>query len=286
MEMTSGSPDIKVGVIDGPVALNHPDLAGRTIQQVRSKIPGSCRSASSSACGHGTFVLGMLAGKRDSVAPAICPDCTFLLRPIFSEALECPNGVVPSTSSEELATAIIDSVNAGAHVLNLSVNITQSSTRSDMRLIEALDFAGRRGTIVVAAAANEGISPTSALTRHAWVLPVIAADYAGRPLHNSQLSTMTGKRGIAAPGQEIRSLGANGTALTISGTSAATAFVSGVVALLRSQVPTATAAEVKFAVTRRTSGHRASLVPPMLDAWSAYQTLSGRHVRANDHHLI
>jgi hypothetical protein len=34
---------------------------------------------------HGTFVTGMLFARRNSVAPAICPNCTLILRPIFVE---------------------------------------------------------------------------------------------------------------------------------------------------------------------------------------------------------
>ena len=41
---------------------------------------------SSAACVHGTFVAGILSAKRGSAAPAVCPDCTLLVNPVFSEA--------------------------------------------------------------------------------------------------------------------------------------------------------------------------------------------------------
>ena len=83
MDRTSGRAAIKVGLIDGPVFLTHPDLAQKNIQEVPGKLRGTCSRVQSAACLHGTFVAGMLCARRGSVAPAICPGCTLLVRPIF-----------------------------------------------------------------------------------------------------------------------------------------------------------------------------------------------------------
>src|ERR1700693_3994641 len=106
LKKTSGKPEIAIGLIDGPVALDHPDLAGQRIHQIAETVPSACANRESTACAHGTFVAGMLAAKRGSVAPAICPGCTLLLRPIFSEA-QPRDGVIPTATPEELAAAIV-----------------------------------------------------------------------------------------------------------------------------------------------------------------------------------
>jgi hypothetical protein len=64
MERTAGSPDIVVGTIDGPVWLEHPAFLGQSIQEIDDGSSAACQSLSSSACIHGTFVMGMLAAKR------------------------------------------------------------------------------------------------------------------------------------------------------------------------------------------------------------------------------
>jgi subtilisin family serine protease len=271
LEKSSGRPEITVGLIDGPVALDHPDFAGQRIREITGS--AACTNRDSAACAHGTFVAGMLAAKRGSLAPAICPGCTFLLRPIFSEARP-RHGDMPTATPGELASAIIDSVQAGARVLNLSVNLTGSSGGGESHLVEALNFAASRGVIPVVAAPNQGAEATSMLTRHAWALPVVACDRMGRPLQGSNLSAPVGRRGISAPGKEITSLGTNGNPLTISGTSAATAFVTGTIALLWSELPAVRAADMRYAVTNH-SQRRAGLVPPMLNAWSTYRALTG-----------
>jgi hypothetical protein len=49
--------------------------------------------------------------------------------------------------------------------------------------------------------------------------------------------------------------------------------VTGAIALLQSIFPNATAAQVKIAVTRADVQRRPTVVPPLLDAWAAYQTI-------------
>ena len=119
---------------------------------------------------HGTFVAGILSARRDSSAPAICPACSLLVRPIFSEAAGLGN-IVPSASPQDLAEAIIDTVNAGARVINLSSALAQSSSKGENKLEEALNYAAHYGAIIVAAAGNQGTVGSSAITRHPWVIP-------------------------------------------------------------------------------------------------------------------
>jgi len=278
MERTTGCPDITIALIDGPVAFEHPDLASQQIREITASRPAACANRDSAACNHGTFMAGMLAGKRGSVSPAICPGCTFLSRPIFPET-PVRNGERPSATPEELAAAIVDSVRGGARILNLGVNLTQPSRRGDASLTEALSFASSRGSIPVSAAANQGMEADSVLTRHPWVLPVVASDNGGRPIQESQLSTMVGRHGVSAPGEGITSLGANGKPLTMTGTSAATGFVTGAMALLWSELPTLRASDLRFALMNPFLQRRASVVPPMLNAWAAYQALSGMYVQ-------
>jgi subtilisin family serine protease len=238
MERTSGRREVTIGLIDGPVALDHPELAGVNIREVAGRLPGRCARRDNPACLHGTFVAGILGARRGAVAPAICPGCTLWVRPIFAEAT--PAGApMPSATPAELAGAILECVGAGARVLNLSVALVQPSSRGERALEEALDYAARRGTVVVVAAGNQGAVGSSSLTRCPWVLPVAACDRRGRPLGQSNLGSSIGRRGLSAPGEGITSLGAGGGLLTLGGTSAAASFVTGAAALLWSEFPTA-----------------------------------------------
>jgi subtilisin family serine protease len=208
------------------------------------------------------------------MAPAICPDCTLLVRPIFGEAIAANSGA-PSATPEELGAAIIECVEAGAHVLNLSLALARPSTKREHALEEALGHAMRRGVIVVAAAGNQGTIGSSAITRHPWVIPVVACDLRGRPLGVSNLAGSIGRRGLGAPGDRITSLGPDGEVRTFSGTSFAVPFVTGAVALLWSAFPSSPAAKVRAAVTQSHRGRRTSVAPPLLDALAAYRAMAG-----------
>lgn len=273
MERTSGRPEVAVGLIDGPVLAGHPDLAGASRRVLPGKDGAACAQAASAACLHGTFVAGILFGRRGSKAPSICPGCTLLSRPIFAEA-GGKGGAMPSATPEELARAILDCLAAGARVLNVSASITQSGLKSEQSLENALNEAARRGVIVVVAAGNEGTLGSTALTRHLWVVPVVACDPSGRPMVQSNIGGSIGRRGLGAPGQGITSLGAAESPLTLTGTSAAAPFVTGGVALLWSEFPDASAVEMRLAITQPDFGRRTTVVPPLFDAGMAYEWLA------------
>jgi subtilisin family serine protease len=273
MNITVGRPEIAIGLIDGPVFLSHPDLTVGRIQEVPGKLRGTCARADSAACLHGTFVAGILCAQRGSVAPAICPDCTLLVRPIYSET-DPAVGEMPSSTSDELAEAIADCINAGARVLNLSSTLTKSSSAGSRNITQTLDYAMSRGVITVAAAGNQGLVGNSVITRHPAVIPVTASDLRGRPLSASNIGRTIGRKGLMAPGTGITSLGTDGRPQTFGGTSAAAPFVTGTIALLWSEFPRVNVTHMTLAVLQGWSKQRRSIVPPLLDASAAYQTLS------------
>ena len=214
-------------------------------------------------CMHGTFIAGILSGKRNSPAPAICPDCTFLIRPIFAETTSGREHM-PSATPLELAAAIVDCIDAGAQVINLSLALAHPSSKGEQALEQALNHAMRRGTIVVVAAGNQSTLGSSTITRHPWVIPVVACDLKGRPMNESNLGSSIGRRGLSAPGDSVTSLGSEGQFLTLGGTSVAVPFVTGTAALVWSEFPRATGPQVKRAITNTTTTlRRISVVPPL-----------------------
>ena len=276
MQYSQGRPEIAVALIDGAVALNHPDLKGADIRELPGNLRGTCVRTDTAACTHATLVAGVLVARRGSVAPAICPRCTLLLRPIFAEIAD-GNGQMPGATAGELAEAIIDSVDSGAAVINLSSALVQPSPKGESKLQEALNYAAHHAAIIVAAAGNQGSVGGSAITRHPWVIPVAACDGQGRPLNESNLGSSIGRRGLSAPGKGITILGTDGKPQTFGGTSAAAPFVTGAIALLLSEFPGAAPAQIKLAATEAVATKRGTITPPLLDAWAAYQVMTLAH---------
>jgi len=272
LQRTRGSPQVTIGLIDGPVRSDHPDLAHARIRPVSDAAGAACSRAGSEACRHGTFVCGILCAERGSVAPAICPECTVLVRPVFAEAP--PGGETsPTTTPGELAAAILECIGAGARIINLSLALARPTPNGEPALSEALNLAARRDVIVVAAAGNQGMVGSSTPTRHPWVIPVAGCDLQGRPAGHTNLGGSLGRRGLRAPAEGVTSLGSDGRPATFGGTSVAAPFVTGTIALLWSEFPDATAAAIKTAVAPGTAAGRTSVVPPLLDAWRAFNVL-------------
>lgn len=275
MALTRGRTDLVIGLLDGPVALDHPNLSTDGVRMVDG-IPGACRHPRSASCRHGTFVAGILAARRGTRAPAIAPDCSLLVRPIFSEtSLEA----APIASPGELAAAILDCVDGGARILNISAALSGEGGDDGNELEEALQYTVRREVLVIAAAGNQGGLAGSVITRHPWVIPVVAYDRKSRPLTQSNLGRSIGRRGLGAPAEAMTSLAPEGEPTASTGSSFAAPLVSGAAALLWSVVPDARAVDVKHALLSSSPGQRGTVAPPLLNAWRAYAMLSGSRAR-------
>jgi major intracellular serine protease len=104
------------------------------------------------------------------------------------------------------------------------------SPRPDPNLLAAIKRATNKGVFVIAAAGNSG-RPLSVDYPARWreTIAVAAIDRNGRL---TRFSSRGPEVDIAAPGQDVLSTYAGGSYAKLSGTSMATPFVTGVVALL------------------------------------------------------
>jgi subtilisin family serine protease len=275
LQLTRGAAGIGIGLVDGPVLSSHPDLADANLR-FTGPLPGTSTAPGGKASEHATFLAGVLVGRRESAAPALCPDCTLVVRPIFRDGTDSTE--IPQSTPAEIGRAIADCVDAGARVINISAAVGRPTVRAEQELRHALDWAAHRGAIVVAAAGNQGELGSSELTRHPGVIPVVAYDRAGRLLSDSNFAGSAGRRGVGAPGDAVTSLGTAGAPISLGGTSVAAALVSGTIALLWSLVPGAHAGLVRSAVVG--PGSRRAVVPPLLDARASYERLRPGHPAA------
>lgn len=108
MALTIGRPEVRIA-LNGPVATSHPGLSETRIENASPGSWASCTRIASAACRHGTLVAGMLCGRRDSAAPSICPGCTLLVRPVFSEQ-DAEQGQMAGATCDELSRAILESI--------------------------------------------------------------------------------------------------------------------------------------------------------------------------------
>jgi subtilisin family serine protease len=277
MSITTGKPEIVIGIIDGPVDTSHPDLKEAKIRKLQtiSSSPGPvCSTINNGACFHGTFVAGILCARRGSAAPGISPGCTMIIQPIFSEKKNRPE-VAP----RELAAAIVDVVKAGARVINLSIGLSTTSMQEHRELKESFNYAFNKGVLLAAASGNHGRIGHIPLFNHPWVIPVASCDSRGYLDTGSNIGPSVGKWGLMAPGIGITSTSPGGGYEKMNGTSTAVPFVTGAIALLWSLFPGAAVGDVKRAILLHTTPGktRSSIVPPLLDVEASMHLLRSKY---------
>ncbi|NQZ12455.1 MAG: S8 family serine peptidase, partial [Algicola sp.] len=176
-QQSEGNPDIVVAIIDGAVDGSHDDLKSASLTVLNNNgatLGASCSAKDSPSCQHGTFVAGILAADRESEAPGICPQCSFVSRPIFCEANNLSQ--CPAVTQTELATAVRDAIDAGANIINMSIGLSGKNTPVSAPLRQAYDQAEAAGVLLVGASGNQASEQVNSIFQHPWVIAVSAMD--------------------------------------------------------------------------------------------------------------
>jgi subtilisin family serine protease len=141
-------------------------------------------------------------------------------------------GNADTTSTFHVARGIVEALNAGASIINLSL-----TSGGDSQLLHNVITKGsERGVLFIAAAGNE---PTT-LPNYPAAYPEVLAVTAGGKNGLASYANRGEFVDVAAPASSIIYFG--GKAYLVSGTSASTAFVSGLAAGMKSSTGASAAA--------------------------------------------
>jgi subtilisin family serine protease len=172
--------------------------------------------------GHGTHIAGIIAGSA--------PKAKMMILKYFN-----PNAL-GEVNQQNTLRAIEYAIQMKARIINYSAGGTDSSTKEEAAIAKA----GAENILFVAAAGNEransdyqGFYPAS------YNLPNIVSVTAVDSLQTILPSSNYGRNSVdlAAPGKSILSTIPGGKKAVMTGTSQATAFVSGTAALLMAENP-------------------------------------------------
>ena len=213
-QITTAKESVPVAVLDTGIDPDHQDLNGLIIAEADftdSSGPGDIY-------GHGTHVAGIISAKNDDVGiVGVAPGCRLLNVKVADDIGRC--------QASSLAEGIIWAVNNGASVINISLEIKDPSPQ----LEEAINYAWSHGSIIIAAAGNDGNESPVYPAYYENCVAVAAINQDG---NLAPLSNYGDWVDVVAPGFDIYSTLPNNDYGYKTGTSFATAYVSGVAALL------------------------------------------------------
>ncbi|CAM5571724.1 type VII secretion-associated serine protease [Streptomyces spiroverticillatus] len=249
---TKGS-GVTVAVLDTGVDALHPDLAGNVLPG-HDLVGFGAKSGDRSWARHGTAMASIIAGHghgpgRGEGVLGVAPEAKVLPVRVILEGTDPARDKARESRGNALAKGIRWAVDHGADVINLSLGDDSESAHPEAEEDAAVQYALKKGAVVVASAGNGGekgdhISYPAA---YPGVIAVTAVNAAGT---HASFSTRRWYATVAAPGVDIVIADPDRSYYEGWGTSAASAFVSGAVALVRAAHPDLPPAEIKRLLAR------------------------------------
>jgi membrane-anchored mycosin MYCP len=228
---------VTVAVVDSGVSFS-PQLAGKV------KAIDLTGTGFGDCVGHGTGVAGIIAASdmqaQGNPFEGVAPDARILSIKVNNQE---------QGSSATLAQGITDAALEGARVINVSI-----VTGNSPALRAAVGLALRNGAVVVAAGGND-----EQQTGHGPFYPasypgVLSVGAVGQDGSLASFSDQHSHVAVTAPGENVTSTTPGGYE-SYNGTSFATAFVSGVAALVRSRFPNMSGPEVVKRIEETADGN-------------------------------
>ncbi|MFE5141570.1 type VII secretion-associated serine protease mycosin [Streptomyces fagopyri] len=239
---------ITVAVLDTGVDDQHPDLAGNILPG-KDMVGFGAHRGERAWARHGTAMAGIIAGHghgagRGDGVLGIAPEAKILPVRVILEDGDSARTRARSTRGNALAEGIRWAADHGADVINLSLGDDSKSAHPEPAEDAAVQYALKKGAVVVASAGNGGENGDH-ISYPAAYPGVIAAAAVDRYGTHASFSTRRWYATVSAPGVDVVIADPDDRYYEGWGTSAASAFVSGAVALIKAAHPGLSPAQIK-----------------------------------------
>ncbi|ASF40755.1 hypothetical protein CEH05_16970 [Halobacillus halophilus] len=231
--VTRGSSDTTVAVLDTGVYKDHEDLQGVVL-------PGydfvNNDSNPNDNHGHGTHIAGLIAANfNDRGIAGLAPDTKILPVKVGNDEARF--------SDSDVLSGIYYAIDQGVDVINMSFGAYHKSAAEERALWKAYN----EGIVLVAAASNDGIRDAAYPASYYPVISVAATERSGYPAAFSNYGTWID---LAAPGVFLTSTSYLGGYTSMSGTSFSAPLVSGLAAMIKGENPGWNPAEIEWAMEK------------------------------------
>ncbi|MFJ9817190.1 type VII secretion-associated serine protease mycosin [Streptomyces sp. NPDC101151] len=245
---TTKGQGVTVAVLDTGVEADHPDLAGNVLP-AKDMIGFGAEPGDRTWARHGTAMAGIIAGHGHGPGDTagvmgVAPEAKILPVRVILEDGDSARAKARTTRGNALADGIRWAADHGADVINLSLGDDSDSAHPEPSEDEAVQYALKKGVVVVASAGNGG-DKGDHVSYPAAYPGVIAATAVDKYGTRASFSTRRWYAAVSAPGVNVVIADPDHKYYEGWGTSAAAAFVSGAAALIKAAHPTLTPAQIK-----------------------------------------
>ena len=268
-QITKGSADVKIAVVDDGIQSSHPMFSGRIVEAYNVFTQDNRLSLGD---GHGTHTAGLAAGNSDYFkkgASGVAPNCKLMPIQVFDNK-QCPLSA--------LVAGVMYAIHHDADVVNISIGPSFTGlsqlpveeqdqiARQQFKNVEKLwsrvcSLAAKKRTILVFAAGNDDIlSSIPPENRNTSAIVVAALD---KRLYPTDFTNYGPCSDISAPGKDILSSYPNNTFKSFDGTSMAAPIVTGTIALMKSLKKDITVTQARN-VLYKTGSDVYGFIPPMV----------------------
>ena len=219
--------NVRVGVIDSGIN-PHADIEGRLLDG-QSYIADADPADTADNYGHGTYVAGLITGAGNDGYMGAAPGAQVI-------PLKITDGKTVTVST--VCRAIYGGIDDyDCDILNLSLGIKTEHES----LKEAVDYAEKKGVVMVAAAGNNGTAAKNYPAAYNSVIGVGAVDETGTWFYHSNHNESVF---ITAPGVNVKTVGKNSGYEIKSGTSFSVPYVTAAAAVMLSIDDTLTLSDI------------------------------------------
>ncbi len=220
-----------IAILDTGVDANHEDL--------KANFTSTKSGYDTDRAGHGTHCAGIAAAVSNNGVGVASFSQTNDFVQVTSVKVLSDGG---SGTQQSIINGILEAADKGADVLSLSLGGLSSDSRQ-RAYQKALEYANKKGCIVVVAAGNSNRNAKEFVPANVdGVITVSAVDTVlGRASFSNMVSDL--KMGVAAPGVKIYSTIPGSNYSAMNGTSMATPYVAGLLGLMKSLNPDLTTKE-------------------------------------------
>lgn len=218
---------VRIAILDSGIstAAINPESLERGLNRIKPL------SDTEDTIGHGTAVASIIVGSEAAGVEGICPQAVLI------PLVYCIADYLGRTENAD-AALVGEMIREAVDTFHCDIiNISSASTTDDSSLREAVEYALKQGVIVITCAGNANLTAPDNIYYPGAYDGVICVGSVNEEGQVSDFSQRGDDIDFVAPGEELPAAAMEGERTSVTGTSYAAAYVTGIVARILTEQP-------------------------------------------------